>query len=97
MHHGDNIVILLADGLGHGLEAHVAASEAVRILRLHPDLPPGALLQRVHGALRSSTRGAAVAVARIDLALNQVTFAGVGNIAARIYSGAEPRQQPGFS
>jgi anti-sigma regulatory factor (Ser/Thr protein kinase) len=92
VHYGDNIVILLADGLGHGLEANVAASEAVRILRQHPDLPPGALLQRVHSALRSSTRGAAVAVARIDLALDQVTFAGVGNIAARIYSGSEPRQ-----
>ena len=91
VHYGDYVVVLLADGLGHGLEANVAAVEAVRILRLHPDLPPGTLLQRVHGALRGTTRGAAVAIARIDLAQQQVKFAGVGNISARIYSGAEPR------
>jgi len=91
VHFADYVLVLLADGLGHGLEANVAAVEAVRILRLHPDLSPAALLQRVHGALRGTTRGAAVAIARIDLAHHQVTFAGVGNISARIYSGAEPR------
>lgn len=91
VHYGDSVVILLADGLGHGLEANIASVEAVRILRLHPDLPPAILLQRVHSALRSTTRGAAVAVARVDLAHQQVTFAGVGNISARIYSGSEPR------
>jgi anti-sigma regulatory factor (Ser/Thr protein kinase) len=90
VHLADSVVILLADGLGHGLEAHTAASEAVRMLRLHPDLPPAALLERVHGALRS-TRGAAVAVARIDLQYAKLTFAGVGNISGRIYSGSEPR------
>ncbi len=90
VHLADSVVILLADGLGHGMEAHAAASEAVRILRLYPDLPPAALLERVHGALRS-TRGAAVAVARIDLTHAKLTFAGVGNISGRIYSGSEPR------
>jgi anti-sigma regulatory factor (Ser/Thr protein kinase) len=90
VHLSDSVVILLADGLGHGLEANTAASEAVRMLRLHPDLPPAVLLERVHGALRS-TRGAAVAVARIDLAHAKLTFAGVGNISGRIYSGSEPR------
>jgi len=90
VHLADSVVILLADGLGHGLDANTAASEAVRMLRLHPDLQPAALLERVHGALRS-TRGAAVAVARIDLAHAKLTFAGVGNISGRIYSGSEPR------
>jgi anti-sigma regulatory factor (Ser/Thr protein kinase) len=90
VHLPDSVVILLADGLGHGVEAHIAASEAVRMLHLHPDLPPAALLERVHGALRS-TRGAAVAVARIDLMHAKLTFAGVGNISGRIYSGSEPR------
>jgi len=93
VHYGDYVVILLADGLGHGLEANVASMEAVRILRLHPDLSPAALLQRVHSALRGNTRGAAVAIARVDLAHSQLAFAGVGNISARIYSGAEPRHR----
>ncbi len=88
---GDDLVIIVADGLGHGLEARLASSEAVRQLYEKPQLPPKALLMRVHEALRS-TRGAAVAVARIDCVRGKLTFAGVGNISARIYAGSESRQ-----
>jgi len=84
--HNDVVVILLADGLGHGLEAHLASCEAVRVLRDNPDLSPKPLLDRIHHALRA-TRGAAVAIARIDSAHGKLTFAGVGNASARIYSG----------
>lgn len=87
----DVSTFLMADGLGHGLEAKEAAIEAVRMLRLKPDLSPAALLERAHMALRSS-RGAAVAVTRIDRFDNSVTFAGVGNISAHIYSGAKASQ-----
>ena len=88
---GDQITVLVADGLGHGLEANLASSEAVRILREHPALAPQALLERCHLALRS-TRGAAIAVARIDRAYEKLTFAGAGNISARIYSTQRPSQ-----
>ena len=84
-------VILVADGLGHGLEAQAASLEAVRMLHSNPNLAPGELLERVHQALRS-TRGAAVSVARIDLERGTLTFAGVGNISAQIYSGAQASQ-----
>jgi anti-sigma regulatory factor (Ser/Thr protein kinase) len=84
-------IVLLADGLGHGPEAKAASQEAVRMLHLSPDLPPGVLVERAHQALRSS-RGAAVAVARIDRAKGMVTFAGVGNISAQLYSGAQAGQ-----
>jgi anti-sigma regulatory factor (Ser/Thr protein kinase) len=84
------LVILVADGLGHGLEAHLASLEAVRQLHANPDLPPKPLLQRVHQALRSG-RGAAVAIARIDTARGKLTFAGVGNICGRIYAGPDGR------
>jgi hypothetical protein len=89
--HGEDLMVLVADGLGHGMEAHLASSEAVRILRQNPDLEPKALLERCHQALRS-TRGAAVAVARIDYGRQKVAFAGVGNISGRIYSGCQLRQ-----
>jgi anti-sigma regulatory factor (Ser/Thr protein kinase) len=88
---GDDVVVLVADGLGHGVEASLASLEAVRMLRGNPDLAPKALLQRIHQALRS-TRGAAVAIARINGAAGKLTFAGVGNISARIYSGVRPCQ-----
>lgn len=83
--------VMVADGLGHGPDAQVASQEAVRILRMNQELPPGELVERAHQALRSS-RGAAVAVARIDYASQTVLFAGVGNISGQIYAGAEARQ-----
>jgi serine phosphatase RsbU (regulator of sigma subunit) len=61
------------------------------MLHVNPNLPPGALLDRVHLALRSS-RGAAVCVARIDRRKGTLTFAGVGNVSAQIYSGAQASQ-----
>jgi serine phosphatase RsbU (regulator of sigma subunit) len=84
-------VVLVADGLGHGAEAQAASLEAVRMLHANPQLPPAEILHRVHLALRSS-RGAAVSVARIDRGKGTLTFAGVGNVSAQIYSGAQPRQ-----
>lgn len=73
-------VILVADGLGHGPDAAAASMAAVNALRNHPQLAPAALIEFAHGALRS-TRGAALAVADLDLA-QEVRYAGVGNIAS---------------
>jgi len=87
----DDCTILVADGLGHGLEAKSASMEAVRMLHQVPELSPGALVERTHNALRSS-RGAAVAVARIDRLRNVLIFAGIGNISGHIYSGARSGQ-----
>jgi hypothetical protein len=72
-------LILVVDGLGHGPHAASASTEAVQALRTHPHLAPSALIEFAHGALRS-TRGAAMAVVRLDLAQG-VKYAGVGNIA----------------
>lgn len=87
-HREDDTIVLVADGLGHGPEAQVASSEAVRMLRLNPDLAPQQVIERCHLALRSS-RGAAVSVARIERGRSKVTFSGVGNVAAQIYSGSK--------
>jgi anti-sigma regulatory factor (Ser/Thr protein kinase) len=86
-HTEDTSTFLVADGLGHGYEASAASLEAVRTLRGNPGLAPLALLDASHKALRSS-RGAAVAVARIDRLRGELTYAGVGNVAAQIYAGA---------
>ncbi len=87
----DKTVILVADGLGHGMEARAASVEAVRILRAYPDLPPKMLTERVHQALRSS-RGAAVAVARVDAGEGRIVFSGVGNISAQVISNGKTSQ-----
>jgi anti-sigma regulatory factor (Ser/Thr protein kinase) len=82
----DDSTFMVADGLGHGIEAKIASMEAVRMLHVTPNLAPGLLVERAHQALRS-TRGAAVAVTRIDRIANTVTFCGIGNITAQIHSG----------
>ena len=83
---GDRVTLMLADGLGHGPQAARASSAAVETLRSAPHLSPADLLRRLHGALRE-TRGAAVAVAQLDVAAGQLYFAGVGNVGARLRRG----------
>jgi hypothetical protein len=82
---------LLADGLGHGPHAADASEAAARILAADPQGMPGALLEDMHRALRG-TRGAAAALARVDLLRDEIRFAGVGNIMASVYEGAVRRQ-----
>ena len=81
---GDETWVVVADGLGHGPDAHEAALEAVRIFRDTSGYRSTTdALEAMHGALRK-TRGAAVAVAQIDRAARQLRFAGVGNIAGTV-------------
>jgi anti-sigma regulatory factor (Ser/Thr protein kinase) len=85
---GRHLTIVLADGLGHGVDAARASRAATS--ELAPNATPDTLLERMHGALRP-TRGAAAAVARVDLATGALRFAGVGNISATIVSGGTTR------
>jgi anti-sigma regulatory factor (Ser/Thr protein kinase) len=74
-------VFLMADGLGHGPEAGAAAAEAVLRFRQAPLRPPAVILEAIHLALRP-TRGAAVAIARMEP--GRVIFAGIGNIGGAV-------------
>lgn len=78
-------LVVLADGLGHGADAAVAADAAVKIFHRKRRLPPAQLLEAIHGGLHH-TRGAAVAVAHINLETQQVIYAGVGNISGVLLS-----------
>ncbi len=80
-------LLLVADGLGHGVQAAKASLEAVRIFRENVDRSPKEILEAAHAALRS-TRGAVVAIALIDFEHQTIRFAGIGNIAATILSTA---------
>ena len=80
--------VVLADGLGHGVEAARASGTA--ILELRAGVAPETVLERMHEALRP-TRGAAAAVARIDMASGAMRFAGIGNISATIVGGGSAK------
>jgi anti-sigma regulatory factor (Ser/Thr protein kinase) len=83
---------LMADGLGHGTDAAIAATTAVDTLYKHPDLSLTEMLAAVHDALRH-TRGAAVAIAELDRERGTVAFGGLGNISGIIFAdGAPPRR-----
>jgi anti-sigma regulatory factor (Ser/Thr protein kinase) len=75
--------VLVADGLGHGPHAAAASELAAAVTMQSPTQPSAALLQDAHNALRA-TRGAAVAVARIDMHTEKLSFAGIGNIATYV-------------
>jgi len=81
-----SIRLLVVDGLGHGPIAARAASLAVEAFGTTSRLPgPEAIVHALHAALRP-TRGAALAVAELDLIARSIRFSGVGNIGARLES-----------
>ncbi|XHX75935.1 MAG: ATP-binding SpoIIE family protein phosphatase [Stenomitos frigidus ULC029] len=79
------ILLLVADGLGHGPAAASASAAAVRSFQDNHHRSPPAIIEAAHGALRS-TRGAALAITEIDFEQQTVCFAGIGNIAGSIFS-----------
>jgi hypothetical protein len=85
----NGLTLAVADGLGHGAEAHVAAAAALDVLRRRAGLAPAALMELSHAALRP-TRGAALALVRLDLARGALAFCGTGNISAVAYGTGRP-------
>ncbi|MBI3949862.1 MAG: SpoIIE family protein phosphatase [Acidobacteria bacterium] len=81
----DRYSIMIADGLGHGPLAGEAAREAIRVFQQNSERSPAEIIEAAHAALRS-TRGAAVALAEVDLVKRVIQFAGVGNIAGVVLS-----------
>jgi anti-sigma regulatory factor (Ser/Thr protein kinase) len=87
---GGLTLLLVADGLGHGPDAAMAARAAARIFRENLRLGPAGILAAADAALRG-TRGAAVAVAAVDPHAREVRFAGVGNVTGTVVEGLTSR------
>lgn len=85
----DTFTVLVADGLGHGPQANVAAIEAAKVLAQDGDAPLERIMDLANDALRP-TRGAAVGIARMPTFSSamdaRVVFAGIGNIAASVWT-----------
>lgn len=87
----DGAAAMVVDGLGHGPLAFEASEAATKVFAGSPEHTPRIALETVHDALRA-TRGAAAAVAHIDVRRRIVTYAGVGNIAGAILSASGDRR-----
>jgi anti-sigma regulatory factor (Ser/Thr protein kinase) len=85
------LTIFMADGLGHGLHAHDAATAAIRVFAKEYEQTPRLLIGDVHAALRP-TRGAAVAMLAVDIDRRTGAFAGLGNIGGQILHPSGARQ-----
>ncbi|MDB5397064.1 MAG: rsbX [Rhodospirillales bacterium] len=89
--HASGMLVGVADGLGHGAEAAVAAQAAARIFASHPGLPVDQLMVLCHEALRR-TRGAVLSIASFDITAGSVEWVGVGNVEGILIRGeAGPR------
>jgi anti-sigma regulatory factor (Ser/Thr protein kinase) len=80
------ISLIVADGLGHGILAAEASQAAVDAFRTYPTSGPAVALDQVHRRLRG-TRGAAVAIAALNVSGGTVKYAGIGNICGVIAGG----------
>lgn len=77
--------ILLADGLGHGEGAALAAKEVVRLFHENAGLSPASFAELAHTQLHS-TRGCVMAVAEVIPDQQIILYCGVGNISGAICS-----------
>lgn len=79
------VLVSVIDGLGGGEEASQAAVSAANVLHAHHTLPLEQLIRHSHNALRS-TRGAVIAILRLDTTSRTANYIGVGNIGIQVYS-----------
>jgi hypothetical protein len=82
--------ICLVDGLGHGSQAAMAAQAVLAEAETHRDLPSDAMLASIDREVRWS-RGAAIALLRLDGAARTLSYSGVGNVRAALFGAATRR------
>jgi anti-sigma regulatory factor (Ser/Thr protein kinase) len=80
----ESALLIIADGLGHGISASEASVAAIGTIDSRGDGDLAARLRLMHAGIRH-TRGAAAAIAEISVHPRAVKFAGIGNISGTIY------------
>jgi len=76
-------LVAAIDGLGHGVDAALAAEEAAKVINANARQAPETLLRRCHDAL-VRTRGVVMTLAWFDLERATLTWTGVGNVEGRL-------------
>ncbi|MEF3274668.1 MAG: SpoIIE family protein phosphatase [Chloroflexus sp.] len=81
----DRLIVAVIDGLGGGDAAAEAARRAASVVESHPALDLTDLMRQADRALIGS-RGAVMALLRIDASARTAEFVGVGNVGIHVYS-----------
>lgn len=84
-----SILLAVIDGLGHGTGANEAALAAVGTVESGLADPLDELMRACHNRLRN-TRGAAVALCRVEVARGVMQHLSVGNVETRVYGSPTP-------
>ncbi|ACU71709.1 putative anti-sigma regulatory factor, serine/threonine protein kinase [Catenulispora acidiphila DSM 44928] len=84
--HDGQQLVMLCDGLGHGVLAARASGQARTTFHRSAAVEPKDLIVEMHQAL-AGTRGGAAAVARIDWRRRRIELCGIGNVSAFVVTG----------
>jgi len=87
----DRCIYFLADGLGHGSKAAVAAALARKAFYESEGDDPADLLLQIGDAL-SGTRGAVGAIVAIERSKGTLSHAGIGNVSTLVVQGKDVRR-----
>ena len=91
---GAHTVLCVADGLGHGVFAEIAAKAAIEFVSHHLNDPLPVMFESCNRKLRP-TRGVAMSIAIINEHTGDLTYAGIGNIRAMIVRGPRAGNKEG--
>jgi anti-sigma regulatory factor (Ser/Thr protein kinase) len=92
----DVLVVAVCDGLGHGPEAREASLAMMAAFHQCWREPPADVIEACHRA-GSGTRGAVMAIARVEEATGDVDVASVGNVSCEFLLPREGRRVEGSS
>lgn len=80
--------LFVGDGLGHGIHAHDAVTQAIQAFRDCEETDPVEILRFIHFKVKK-TRGLVASIAVFSHDEKRWKIAGVGNISTRLYHGLE--------
>jgi|GEM_PF-2250757 len=81
----EGILLVLADGLGHGPQAAHAAKKAIEVVQNSHRLQLSELIKTLDHQLKK-TRGVAISLARIRKGTKKIEWVGIGNVSGRLMS-----------
>jgi anti-sigma regulatory factor (Ser/Thr protein kinase) len=95
-HYNNTHFIALIDGLGHGEKANVAAQTAIGFIKDNYKKGLKQIFDGVHRAC-GKTRGVVMSACRIDMVNKTFTYAGIGNVVARVFYSPKPVNPTNFN
>lgn len=79
-----SVLVSVIDALGHGREANLTAQKALELLDANCHEALTVIIDRCHKGLQT-TRGAAIALCKIDHKGKRIEHIGIGNVETRVY------------